>query len=173
MEPSAPPSARRADQRAKYIRLLLVGGLVILADQLTKTAVTYRLALHESVAVIGGFFNLTHIRNPGGAFGLLAAQSSSLRVLVFILVSLAAVGIILWFYHRLPRAQSWLATGFALIFGGAVGNLIDRIRFGRVIDFLDFFIGDWHWPAFNIADSAITVGVFIFGYHLLFGRIPE
>jgi signal peptidase II len=84
-----------------------------------------------------------------------------------------AVGLIFYFYHKTPPGQTLLSTGFALIFGGAIGNLIDRVRFGMVVDFLDFYIGRHHWPAFNIADSAITVGIFIFIYHLVVKKMPE
>jgi signal peptidase II len=84
-----------------------------------------------------------------------------------------AVGLIFYFYKKTPTEHSWLTAAFALIFGGAIGNLIDRIRFGMVIDFLDFYVGNLHWPAFNIADSAISIGIGIFLYHLIFKKMPE
>jgi signal peptidase II len=133
----------------KSIRLIIVAGLVVLSDQITKALVTKYLPLHKNIPVIAGFFDITHILNPGGAFGLMANMSVVVRTVVF------------------------LASAFALIFGGAIGNLIDRVRFGVVVDFLDFYLGKYHWPAFNIADSAITVGIFIFIYHLLFKKMPE
>jgi signal peptidase II len=156
----------------KYIRLLVVGGLVVLFDQLTKLLVIKYLPLYQTVPVVAGLFNLIHIKNPGGAFGLLADLGPGMRTFVFLFISSLAVGLILYFYLKTPSAQTWLAVGFALIFGGAVGNLIDRIRFGVVTDFLDFYISKYHWPAFNIADSAISVGIGIFAYHLLFKKIP-
>jgi signal peptidase II len=80
---------------------------------------------------------------------------------------------VLWFYHRTPPERRWLAGAFALILGGAIGNLLDRLRLGQVVDFLDVYIGQWHWPAFNVADSAITVGVGLFLLHMVTGRLPD
>jgi len=157
----------------KYARLAVVAGMVVLADQVSKALILKNLPLHHSLTVIDGVFDITHILNPGGAFGLMANMSAVLRAIVFLFISSMAVGLIFYFYYKTPRTHKLLATGFALIFGGAIGNLIDRVRFGVVIDFLDFYIGKHHWPAFNIADSAITVGIFIFIYHLLLKRMPE
>ncbi len=157
----------------KTSRLIIVAGLVVLADQITKALVTKYLPLHKNIPVIEGIFDITHILNPGGAFGLMADMSVVVRTIVFLFISSLAVGLILYFYIKTPREYVFLAFAFALIFGGAIGNLIDRVRFGVVVDFLDFYIGKYHWPAFNIADSAITVGIFIFLYHLLFKKMPE
>jgi signal peptidase II len=157
----------------KYIKLAVVAGLVVLADQITKALIIKYLPYHQSVTIITGFFDLTHIQNPGGAFGLMARMSATVRTLVFLLASSVAVGLIFYFYRKTPPSYAFLAVGFALIFGGAIGNLIDRVRLGIVIDFLDVYVGKYHWPAFNIADSAITVGIFIFGFHLLFKKLPE
>jgi len=154
-------------KRPSYGRLLLIAGLVVLADQATKLLVAHTLPLYQSQAVIPGFFNLTHIHNPGGAFGFLAGQGVVVRRLVFVCMSGAAAALVFWFYRQTPPGQRWLSFGLALIFGGALGNLIDRVRMGKVIDFLDVYIGRWHWPAFNVADSAITVGILIFVVHLL------
>lgn len=159
--------------RVKYQKLAVVASAVIIFDQLAKTAILHKLPLYRSVAIIPGFFSLTHIQNPGGAFGFLAGQSSSVRNLIFLAISSLAVCLILYFYRHTPKTHPLLATGFALIFGGALGNLIDRVRFGQVVDFLDFYIGNYHWPAFNIADSAISVGVAIFLFHLVFNKMPE
>ena len=157
----------------KSIRLIFVAGLIVLADQITKALIIKHVPLHNNIQVIPGLFDITHILNPGGAFGLMANMSAVVRTVVFLFISSLAVGLILYFYIKTPRQYVFLAIGFALIFGGAIGNLIDRIRFGVVVDFLDFYIGKYHWPAFNIADSAITVGIFIFIYHLLFKKMPE
>ena len=157
----------------KYVKLVLVSGMVVLADQISKALILKYLPIHQSIPVISGFFDITHVRNPGGAFGLMANMGPTARTVVFMVISSLAVGLILYFYGKTPRRYALLATGFALIFGGAIGNLIDRFRFGNVVDFLDFYIGSLHWPAFNIADSAITVGIFIFIYHLLFKKMPE
>ena len=157
----------------KYVRLAVIAGLVIAADQITKWIVLAQLPLYNSVVVIPGFFNLTHIHNPGGAFGFLSSHSSTTRHLMFVVVSMLATGLIFWFYYKTPQTHPYLAGGFALIFGGAIGNLIDRVRMGKVVDFLDFYLSGWHWPAFNVADSAITVGITIFVYHLIFKKYPE
>ena len=157
----------------KYISLAIVSGAVVVADQITKALILKYLPLHHSITVVAGLFDITHILNPGGAFGLMADTSVVVRTVVFLFISSLAVGLILYFYIKTPPGYALLAAGFALIFGGAIGNLIDRVRFGMVVDFLDFYIGKYHWPAFNIADSAITVGLFIFLYHLLFKKLPE
>ena len=157
----------------KYVRLVYVGGLIILLDPYTKMLVLKGMPLYHSVAVIPGFFNLTHIHTPGGAFGFLAGQDAMLRSMVFVFVSTLAICFILYFYLKTASTHFWLATGLAMIFGGAIGNLIDRIRFGKVVDFLDFYIGRMHWPAFNVADSAITIGILIFLFHVVFNRLPE
>jgi signal peptidase II len=157
----------------KYIRLVIIAGVIVMLDQLTKALVLNYLPYGHSTTVIPDFFNLTHIHNPGGAFGFMANMGSRVRTILFLFVSSLAVGLIFYFYRKTPRSHIWLAFGFALIFGGAIGNLIDRIRFGIVVDFLDFYIGKWHWPAFNIADSAISVGIVIFIFHLIFKKMPE
>jgi signal peptidase II len=115
--------------------------------------------VHQSRSVIDGLFDITYVRNTGAAFGLFASVDSSLKaillnsiaVLVFVIVSAYAL--------RSPHKSVRLQIGFALILGGAVGNLLDRVRFGYVVDFLDFFVSGHHWPAFNVADSAICIGV--------------
>ncbi len=152
---------------------VLIAGLVLVLDQLTKMVVLAKLPLYHAVPVIPGFFDLTHIRNPGGAFGFMAGGSRGLRNLLFIGVSVIAMGLIVAFYRSTPRTHRFLAAALAMIFGGAVGNLIDRLRFGEVVDFLDVYIGAYHWPAFNVADSAITIGITIFIAHVVLGKMPE
>lgn len=156
----------------KYTKLAVISGLVAILDQITKVIILKNISLHHSVTVIPRFFNITHIHNPGGAFGFMASQNSSVRNLLFLFLSSLAVCFVFYFYKNTPRTHPLLATGIALIFGGAIGNLIDRIRFGKVVDFLDFYIGTYHWPAFNVADSAITVGIIIFIFHILFKKMP-
>ena len=154
----------------KYTKLAIVAGLVVLADQVSKAFILKYLPKHQSIAIIKGFFDILY---PVCAFGLLSTMFLFFCSVVFLFISSLAVGLILYFYKKTPSTQPLLATGFALIFGGAIGNLIDRVRFGNVVDFLDIYLGNRHWPAFNIADSAITVGIFIFIFHLLFKKIPE
>ena len=156
----------------KYIKLLIFAGGVILIDQLSKALILGYVPFNHSITVLKGFFNIIHIHNPGGAFGLMANLSPTLRSLIFLFISSLAVGVIFYFYKKTPPNYPWLTAAFALIFGGAIGNLIDRVRFGTVIDFLDFYVGNLHWPAFNIADSAISAGIIIFVFHLIFKKMP-
>jgi len=156
-----------------YTNLIIISLSVLIMDQFTKALVLNYIPLHHSIEVIPNLFNLTHIHNPGGAFGFLADQGPKIRGLVFIVISFVAAGLVVYFYTQTPASQPVMRSGFSLIFGGAIGNLVDRIRFGTVVDFLDFYIGDLHWPAFNVADSAITIGIGIFIYHLLFNRLPD
>ena len=157
----------------KYPKLAVISGLVIILDQITKIIILKNLPLYHSITIIPGIFNITHIHNPGGAFGFMAHQDSSLRNFLFLLLSSLAICLIFYFYKKTPQKYSLLSACFALILGGAFGNLIDRIRFGKVVDFLDFYIGNYHWPAFNVADSAITVGIAIYLFHLIFKKMPE
>jgi len=157
----------------KYIKLVVFAGIIVLLDQFTKALIIGHVSFNQMIPVMRGFFNITHIHNPGGAFGLMADLSPALRSIIFLFISSLAVGLIFYFYKKTPPNYPWLAAAFALIFGGAIGNLIDRLRFGFVIDFLDFYFGNLHWPAFNVADSAISVGIGIFVFHLLFKKMPE
>jgi len=146
---------------------LIVFAIVIL-DQLTKWQVTRTLRLHESISIIPDLFSITYIRNSGAAFGILAGSHSGFRLVFFGITSAVALALLGTIYVRLSPAD-WLGqVSVAAIFGGAVGNLIDRVRFGEVIDFLDFSLLGYHWPAFNVADAAITVGVcFLIGHFFL------
>jgi len=155
----------------KYLIFFLIAAGVVLLDQLTKGLITQKFLLHENLEVIPGFFNLTYVRNTGGAFGLLAGEASRLRTVLFLAASCAAVGIIFYLYTKIPLGRKWLDAGLALTFGGALGNLMDRLRFGEVVDFLDFHVGSMHWPAFNVADSAISVGIGVFCFYLLFKKV--
>jgi signal peptidase II len=154
--------------RNKYSWVSAIAGLVVFLDQLTKYLVISKFSLHETVKVIPGFFSLTYVRNPGAAFGILAGASGAWRTVFFITVSLAALAVIVALvrtaHDRLPL------VAFALIGGGAVGNLIDRVRFGEVVDFIEWYYRSYHWPTFNIADSAITVGVGLLAIDMLFER---
>jgi len=135
---------------------------VILFDQLTKTWVLSSFQLYESKEVIAGLFNLVYVTNPGAAFSLLADLDSPWRHYFFLGVGTVAIAglTVAWFKMRTENALYGVAL--ALICGGAVGNLIDRLRFGSVVDFLDFHLRGYHWPAFNMADSAICVGAGLF-----------
>jgi len=158
---------------AKVVKLLMVSGSLIVLDQISKMVILRSMPLYETIPVIPGFFSITHIHNPGGAFGFMASQGPEVRSLLFLAMSSLAAVAIVFFYLRTPAPYSWLSTALLLIFGGAIGNMIDRVRFGEVVDFLDFYAGSYHWPAFNVADSGITVGMAILVYHLLFDKMPE
>jgi signal peptidase II len=160
-------------EKGKYLRLIFIAGLVVVLDQITKLLVLDSMPIYHSIQIIPGFFNLTHIHNPGGAFGFLSTSSSTVQRFVFLFASSLAIGLVLYFYKKTPSSFIWLLTGFALVIGGALGNLIDRFRMGKVVDFLDFYIGNLHWPAFNVADSAVSVGMFIFVVHLIFKKLPD
>lgn len=135
---------------------------VLLADQLSKLAVMGSLSLFESIPVIPGFFNLTYVINRGAAFSLLAQADASWRHPFFVAVGVIAVTALTIFYFRTRKDEPRQALGLPLIAGGALGNLVDRLRLGGVVDFLDFHYSGLHWPAFNIADSAICIGVGLF-----------
>jgi len=129
-------------------------------DRLSKTLVVSRLPLYESVPVIEDFFHLTHVANTGALFGLMAGMASPLRGLIFITIPVLAILLILLFQSRTHESEIMIQVGLSLILGGAMGNLYDRIAYGHVVDFLDFSLAGHHWPAFNLADSSICLGVF-------------
>ena len=156
----------------KYLQLLIVSNFLILLDQITKFWVALHVPKHYSISVIEGFFSITHIRNPGVAFGLFATVQNEYKVLFFIIISLIAIVAILIIFHQSPDDKRMVRVGLILIFSGAVGNLIDRILHKEVIDFLDFYYKGSHWPAFNVADSCITIGVSFMIYDIFFGY-PE
>jgi signal peptidase II len=136
-----------------------VAGLIVCLDQLTKTLVDRFMALYESRAVVDGIVRLTYVQNRGAAFGILSDADLPYQSVLFAAVSLlalAAIGVYAW---RLPAGSRLPRVALALIMGGAVGNLLDRVRFGYVVDFVDVHWGAHHWPAFNVADSAISIGV--------------
>lgn len=156
----------------KYLTLFLMSNTLILVDQYTKFLVNTHIPLYNSIMVIEKFFHLTHVRNPGVAFGLFADQDSEYKALVFILISTVAIIAILVIYHQTPDDKLMVRTGLILIFSGAIGNLIDRIVYKEVIDFLDIFYKNFHWPAFNFADACITIGVTLMILDLFQGH-PE
>ena len=142
--------------------------IVILLDQTSKLAVMYGLRIHESVTVIAGFFNLVHVRNRGMAFGIMNRPDINFGFYFLICASITAIVVLLIWFFRQKQANARITVGLSLILGGAVGNLIDRLRIREVVDFIDIYLGSYHWPAFNVADSAITIGTFIVAISLLF-----
>ena len=147
----APPPARRR----RYIWLWL-SALVVLLDQLSKLAVIDRLSAYVDAIPLTGFFNLVHVHNTGAAFSLFADQPGWQRFF-FLGIGVAAAAVIFYLLKK-TAGRPRFSIALALILGGAIGNVIDRVLYGYVIDFLDFYLGTWHWPAFNVADSAISVG---------------
>jgi len=143
----------------KYLLLFVVSNILIILDQLTKYLVSSHIPKNMSLRVIDGFFNLTHIRNSGIAFGLFSESEMEIKITLFVVFSVIAILAILLFFWETPMEKRMVLIALILIFSGAIGNLIDRILYGEVIDFLDFHVGRYHWPAFNIADSCITIGV--------------
>ncbi|HLA74547.1 MAG TPA: signal peptidase II [Gammaproteobacteria bacterium] len=130
--------------------------LVIVLDQLTKYWASQALQLHEPVAVLP-FFNFTLMHNTGAAFSFLN-QAGGWQRWFFITIALIVSTVIVLWIRRLPATERWMALALSLIAGGALGNVWDRIQHGYVVDFIDLYYQNWHWPAFNVADSAITVG---------------
>ncbi|MDZ7810688.1 MAG: signal peptidase II [Arhodomonas sp.] len=147
---------------------LIVAALVLLADQATKAWAVSVLTAYRPEPVLP-FLNWTLSYNPGAAFSFLADHGGWQRWL-FTGLALAVSGYLVWWLHRLPRGERLVAGALALILGGALGNVIDRLRLGYVVDFVDLHAGGWHWPAFNIADSAITLGVAALILAALLGR---
>lgn len=126
------------------------------------------MALHGTISVIEGFFNLVHVRNRGMAFGLLNRPGMEFGFYILVTASIVAIALLLFWSLRLGDENQKILPGLSLIMGGAMGNLIDRVRFREVIDFLDFYVGSYHWPAFNVADSAITLGTIWVVFVLMF-----
>ena len=143
----------------KYWVFLSIVSMITLVDQLSKWVVSTQIPLHGSVVVIKGFLNLVHVRNTGIAFGILAGSGIPYRALFLTLISLAAMIFIFMYVRKLQAGQIGWLVGISVVFGGALGNFIDRAFYGEVIDFIDCYVGRFHWPAFNVADSAVTVGI--------------
>ncbi len=144
----------------KYGILATLGLALLALDQWTKYLVHSRFRVGESIDLIPNLFALTYVRNQGAAFGILQTASPAFREPFFLLVPVIAIGVISYLYYKLEPGQKLSAVALTLVLSGAVGNLIDRARFGFVIDFLDAHWKDfYHWPAFNVADSCIVVGV--------------
>jgi signal peptidase II len=146
---------------------IVIAAAVVLLDQLVKAMVRSRLALHESITVIPGFFDLTRVHNTGAAYGFLNGVDFPFKTALLACVATAALIGLGVYAASLERTQVLTRAGLTLVIGGAAGNLIDRISAGYVLDFVDLYRGDWHFWAFNVADSAITVGVALMILELL------
>ena len=152
----------------KYYWVGSIIGLILILDQATKYLVEKHIRLYETITIVPGFFNLTHVRNRGAAFGILANVPGIWRSLFFISVTIIAVAVIGYLIRTATERLHLVA--FSLIAGGAVGNLIDRLRYTEVVDFIQWYVKDLYWPSFNIADSAISVGVALLVVDMLFTK---
>ena len=152
--------------QGREIRFYGTALLLLVADQISKSLIIRFIPAYTLVPIVPGFFNLTYVLNPGAAFGLLSKGDPSYRNPFFIGVSLVAILFVLYCYWRQGRGKPLYGTGLGLVAGGALGNLLDRIFQGAVVDFLDFHLGRHHWPAFNLADSGISIGVALLVWQL-------
>lgn len=134
---------------------IIISALVIMADIISKEIIVSSVALYERISVLP-FLNIVHVQNKGAAFGVFAGLGNK----YFIGIAIIAIIFIVIYLAKAPKGLETYAL--SLVLGGAVGNFIDRVRIGQVTDFIDVFVNDWHWPAFNIADSALTVGIGLF-----------
>lgn len=151
-----------------YLLFILPALVIILLDQVSKGIVANVIPIHGSFAIIRGYFNLSHIQNRGMAFGILNRPGSNMGFYFLVLAAFVAMAVLVFWFLRLKERDRHFILPLSLVFGGALGNQIDRLRLGVVIDFLDFHIGSFSWPAFNVADSAITVGTFWLAVLMLF-----
>lgn len=153
------------------LKWLWLSGVVILIDQVTKVVADKTLSLHEYIPVIPGFFNWTLAYNEGAAFSFLDDAGGWQRWFFTALALVVSIVLILWL-KRMQSHERWSAIALSLIIGGAIGNLIDRLIYGHVIDFIDWYYQNYHWPAFNIADSAIFLGAALLILVSIFGEDP-
>ena len=165
-------ASRRYDLKKKYLILLATVAVTVLLDVITKAYIDSNMSLHESVVVIGGLLNITYVRNPGAAFSFLASASPGFRSVFFLSVTILSIVLVLYYIAKSKTEEPLMIFALSLILSGALGNFIDRVRIGEVIDFIDVHLGAYHWPAFNVADSAITVGACIMLF-ALFKRPKE
>lgn len=151
---------------------LLIAVAVLALDRYTKWLIAHRLTMHDSITVIPGFFRIIHAENPGAAFGIFADSPSQWKIALLILFSVVALLIVSALLWKTSHTMTSTGVGLALILGGAVGNLWDRVVSHRVVDFLLFYVGHYQWPAFNVADSAIVVGAGLLVLEILFTKSP-
>ncbi len=155
----------------KHFWVIVIIALVLLLDQVTKYLIVSRVRMNEIIPVIPGFFNITHVHNRGAAFSLLATAPEAFRGAFFIIITVIAVAVIAFLIVKTREPLSVIS--FSLIAGGAVGNLIDRVRHGEVVDFIQWYVKSLYWPSFNVADSAITIGVALLAIEMVFVKKTE
>ena len=148
----------------------LIAALVLALDRATKWLIAKDIPLHDSIKVIRGFFYITHVENRGAAFSLFADSPSQWKMAMLVVFSIIALLVVLTLLWRNTHTIATTGVGLALILGGALGNLWDRLLTGRVVDFLLFYLGSYAWPAFNVADSAIVIGAGLLVIEVLFSK---
>jgi signal peptidase II len=158
---------------SRSVFVAIVAGTVLIVDQISKWYIRQFLPLYGSIPIVDSFFHITHVRNSGGAFSLLADAHPALRLPFFVIATTVAVGVLIHFLRQLPPGERLLTFALSGILGGAVGNFIDRVTAGYVTDFFDAHWRQYHWPAFNVADSFISIGVTILIAHSLFASHRE
>ena len=154
-------------ETSKYLLFFIINLIVAAADQSTKIIVERLLSLNQFIVIIPNFFDIRYIRNTGAAFGIMARLPDAARLPFLIGVSLIAMGLIFYLFYKAEKERLVYLVSLSLVFSGAIGNLIDRIMFGEVRDFLHLHVYNLSWPVFNVADSAITVGIVLLAYELL------
>lgn len=157
--------------KRKYRILLIVFVILLALDQASKLLIERHFLLYQTREVIPGFFTITHVQNRGAAFGLLANLPGAGTL--FVVISLLAIALIITYFRSIKAEEVWTPLCLALVLTGAMGNLIDRFRLGWVVDFLDCHYKGWHWPAFNVADASITIGVLLLALKILWGEKKE
>jgi len=143
----------------KRLHYIFISAVIIILDAVTKWLVSANITLHDAITVVPNLFSIVHVRNTGAAFGIGANAESQVVPLLLNSGAILVFLIVVAYALRTPITDRTLQTGLHLILGGAIGNLVDRFRFGYVVDFLDVYVRDHHWPAFNVADSAICIGI--------------
>ncbi len=154
-------------KRVFYFVLIAV---LLISDQVTKALIARNIAINSSIEILPNFLHLVHIRNRGAIFGFFS-QSGNIWVFILLtLASLTALALVIYYFFKTSPSEKFLKISLSLILAGALGNLIDRVFRGSVIDFLDFSVEGWHWPSFNVADSCITIGALLLVFAFLFKR---
>ena len=151
----------------KGLSYIIVIGALLAADQITKIVIARTIHFHSNVPVIPGFLNLTHIHNRGAIFGFFSRDGGPVMYILLTLASLFALSFVVYYFFKTPYSEKLMKVSLALILAGALGNLIDRIIKGYVIDFVDMYVKEWHWPTYNLADSSITIGALLLVFVLL------
>src|SRR5215470_9071763 len=162
--------ASKLKGRLPYV-LLVFATLVL--DRWTKLLIQKRFELNETISVIDGFFNITYVRNTGVAFGIFSSISSPAKSVLLSVFTACAAVVVVTYSVRSPARNRLLQIALSLILGGALGNLYDRLSYGYVVDFLEFYAGSYHWPSFNVADSAISVGVALLAIEIIRSEAPN